>query len=114
MFDYAGYARALREELHRIPEIGFDLPKTLAVVHRELEAMGLAHTDKYGPSSVVAYINPGMPFTIGLRGDMDALPASAEKLGVRSLPTLVVFRDGGAVRRSVGVQSAAGILEQLR
>ena len=78
MFDYAAYARQLREELHRIPEIGFDLPKTLAVVHRELEAMGLSHTDKYGPSSVVAYINPGMPFTIGLRGDMDALPIQEE------------------------------------
>ena len=74
MFDYAAYARQLREELHRIPEIGFDLPKTLAVVHRELDAMGLTYTDKYGPSSVTAYINPGMPFTIGLRGDMDALP----------------------------------------
>lgn len=74
MFDYAAYAKELREELHRIPEIGFDLPKTLAVVHRELEAMGLEHTDKYGPSSVVAYINPGKSFTIGLRADMDALP----------------------------------------
>ena len=74
MFDYAAYARKLREELHQIPEIGFDLPKTLAVVHRELEAMGLSHTDKYGPSSVVAVINDDKPFTIGLRADMDALP----------------------------------------
>ena len=74
MFDYAGYARQLREELHRIPEIGFDLPKTLAVVHWELEAMGLSYTDKYGPASVVAYIGPENGFTIGLRGDMDALP----------------------------------------
>lgn len=78
MIDYAAYARNLREELHRIPEIGFDLPKTLNVVHRELEAMGLSHTDKYGPSSVVSYINPGMPFTIGLRADMDALPIQEE------------------------------------
>ena len=74
MFDYAAYAKALREELHQIPEIGFDLPKTLAVVHRELEAMGLSYTDKYGPSSVVAVINDDKPFTIGLRADMDALP----------------------------------------
>lgn len=74
MFDYAAYARKLREELHQIPELGFDLPKTLAVVHRELEAMGLSHTDKYGPSSVVAIINADKPFTIGLRADMDALP----------------------------------------
>ncbi len=78
MFDYAGYARQLREELHRIPELGFDLPKTLAVVHRELEAMGLSHTDKYGPASVVAYIGPESGFTIGLRGDMDALPIQEE------------------------------------
>jgi len=74
MFDYAAYSRRIREELHRIPEIGFELPKTLAVVHRELDAMGLTYTDKYGPSSVTAYINPGQPFTIGLRADMDALP----------------------------------------
>ena len=40
LFVYAAYSRQLREELHRIPEIGFDLPKTLAVVHRELDAMG--------------------------------------------------------------------------
>ena len=74
MFDYASYARQLREELHRIPEIGFDLTKTLAVVHRELDKMGLTYTDKYGPSSVVAYIGPEEGFTIGLRADMDALP----------------------------------------
>lgn len=74
MFDYVQYAKQLRHELHRIPEIGFDLPKTLAVVRRELDAMGVSYTEKYGKSSIVATINEGKPFTIGLRADMDALP----------------------------------------
>ena len=42
MFNYADYARELRHELHQIPEIGFDLPKTIAVVKRELEANGIS------------------------------------------------------------------------
>ncbi len=74
MFDYAQYARQMRQELHRCPEIGFDLPKTLAVVRRELDAMGVEYTEKFGKSSIVATINPGKAFTIGLRADMDALP----------------------------------------
>lgn len=75
MTDYAAYARQLRQELHQYPEIGFDLPKTLAVVKRELDAMGIAYTEKYGRSSVVATINEEKDhFTIGFRADMDALP----------------------------------------
>lgn len=79
MKEYIAYARAIREELHKIPEIGFDLPKTIAVVHRELDKMGLSYTDKWGRSSVVGYINPEKTnFTIGLRADMDALPIQEE------------------------------------
>ena len=32
---YLAYATQIQQELHSIPEIGFDLPKTIAVVHRE-------------------------------------------------------------------------------
>lgn len=78
MFDYVEYARKLREELHMCPEIGYDLTNTLAVVHRELDAMGISYTDKYCRSSVVGYINPGKAVTIGLRADMDALPIQEE------------------------------------
>ena len=74
MFDYAAYARQLRHELHQCPEIGFDLTETLAIVRRELDAMGITYTERFGKSSIVATINPGKPFTIGLRADMDALP----------------------------------------
>lgn len=74
MFDYVKYAQQLRNELHQCPEIGFDLPKTTAIVRRELDAMGVSYTEEFGKGSIVATINEGKPFTIGIRGDMDALP----------------------------------------
>ncbi len=69
------YIISLRREIHQYPEIGFDLPRTLALVKRELSAIGLDYTEEYGESSVVATINPEKThFTIGIRADMDALP----------------------------------------
>lgn len=69
------YIIALRRELHEYPEIGFDLPKTLALVRRELEKIGVEYSEEYGESSIVATINPEKKsFTIGIRADMDALP----------------------------------------
>ena len=73
--DTFAYVVNLRRELHQCPEIGFDLPQTLAVVHRELDKMGIPYTGEFGKSSVVATINPDCKgTTIGIRGDMDALP----------------------------------------
>lgn len=75
MRDYAQYASELRREIHMCPEIGFDLPNTLALVRRELDDIGLEYTEKYGTSSIVATLNPEKAgFTIGIRADMDALP----------------------------------------
>lgn len=74
MYADKDYILSLRHELHEYPEIGFDLPKTISVVKRELENLGIAYTEKYGESSVVATINPEKShFTIGIRADMDAL-----------------------------------------
>lgn len=73
------YAIAIRRELHQYPEIGFDLPKTLALVRRELDSMGIEYTEKFGRSSIVATINPDCQgFTIGIRADMDALPVQEQ------------------------------------
>ena len=73
--NYADYARALRHELHMYPEIGYDLPKTLALIRRELEANGIEYTESFGKSSIVATLNPHCKgLTIGLRADIDALP----------------------------------------
>ena len=68
------YVINLRREIHMYPEVDFELPKTVAVVKRELEAMGVPYTEKYGEGSVVGYINPDKEgYTIAIRADMDAL-----------------------------------------
>ena len=69
------YAINIRRELHRYPEVGFDLEKTLALLRRELDAIGVEYTEQFGKSSIVATINPEKTeFTIGIRADIDALP----------------------------------------
>lgn len=74
MYSDKDYIINLRHEIHEYPEIGFDLPKTIALVKRELDKLGIEYTEKYGESSVVATINPKKShFTIGIRADMDAL-----------------------------------------
>lgn len=76
------YIKEIMHELHRVPELGFDLPKTLAIVKRELDEIGFSYTDQYGKSSLVAELNPQKKdFTIAIRADMDAL-AIAETSGV--------------------------------
>jgi len=74
MYADKDYIISLRHEIHQYPEIGFDLPKTISLVKRELENLGIEYTEKYGESSVVGIINPDKTdFTIGIRADMDAL-----------------------------------------
>jgi thioredoxin len=41
-------------------------------------------------------------------------PTLATRLGVRSIPTLLFFRDGQVVRTHVGALSADGLRRQLR
>ena len=73
------YIKQLQHELHRIPELGFELHKTLSVVKRELDKIGIEYTEKYGKSSIVADLNPEKTdFTIAIRADMDALAIKEE------------------------------------
>lgn len=66
---------ALRRELHRIPEVGLDLPRTQEIVLRALEGLPLEITTGTATTSVVAVLRGGRPGpTVLLRGDMDALP----------------------------------------
>ncbi len=76
------YILSLRRELHMYPELAFDLPKTLGVIRRELEALHIPYTEAYGKSSITAFLNPECKgFSIALRADTDALPL-AEKTGL--------------------------------
>lgn len=67
------YSVKIRRTLHEYPEIGFDLDRTVALVSKELENMGIPYTYKYGKGSVVGEIGTRGKI-IGLRADMDALP----------------------------------------
>ena len=71
--DLFDYAVQIRRQLHQYPEVGFDLPRTVSLVAKELSAMGIESTDRYGKGSLVAEIGEGST-CIALRADMDALP----------------------------------------
>lgn len=51
-------------------------------------------------------------FPIG-KIDVDAQPALAQRFGVMSIPTLVVFKDGKEVSRLVGLHSRAQLEQAL-
>ncbi|WP_037367282.1 M20 metallopeptidase family protein [Amycolatopsis orientalis] len=71
----------LRQELHREPEIGLDLPRTQERVLRELDGLGLEISTGTDTTSVTAVLrgegparDSAEPRTVLLRADMDALP----------------------------------------
>ena len=90
--DLADKARALapelarwRHELHRIPELSLELPKTSAFVQARLAEMGVPFRTLVGGSCVVALLGRGARDgadaagpCILLRADMDALPVAEE------------------------------------
>jgi len=51
--------------------------------------------------------------TVG-KCNVDEAPKSAERFGVRSIPTLLVLKDGKEVERFVGVQSETALIAVLK
>ncbi|MEE1788793.1 M20 family metallopeptidase [Streptomyces sp. SP17BM10] len=65
----------LRQDLHRHPEVGLDLPRTQERVLAALDGLPLEIGLGSALSSVTAVVRGGRPGpTVLLRGDMDALP----------------------------------------
>jgi hippurate hydrolase len=70
--------KKLRRELHQIPEFGLNLPKTLAVIERELQGLGEISLD-HEISCATLVIRGGRPGpTVLLRADMDALAVTED------------------------------------
>ena len=44
------YINNIRREIHQYPEVDFELPKTIALVKRELDKIGIPYTEEYGKS----------------------------------------------------------------
>lgn len=68
-----------RRELHRMPEIGNELPQTAEYICSRLEEMDIEHRRLMGGNAVVGLIRGVQEGrTIALRADMDALPILEE------------------------------------
>ncbi len=69
-----------RRDLHRIPEVDFDLPQTIAYVHSVIDELPC---EVFEPcrSTVCAFFDRGSEHATAIRTDMDALPVT-EKSGV--------------------------------
>ena len=57
--------------------------------------------DKIGDKALIAKVN------------VDEAPALAAQFGVRSIPTLILFKDGQKVKDFIGVQQEAALVELL-
>jgi len=78
MRETAERAVAIRREIHRRPELGFEEFNTQAIVERELDAAGIEHRRVAG-TGVVAIVRGALPGRVtGLRADMDALPITED------------------------------------
>lgn len=76
----------MRRDLHRIPELDFNLPRTIAYIRNELEAIRDRTNAAYGhescsiiepsQSTICVIFNKNSPNTTAVRSDMDALPVT--------------------------------------
>ena len=80
--DFHDDMTAWRQDLHAHPELGFDLPRTSAVVAEKLREFGVDEVvtgiAQTGVVGVIRGRNAENGRAIGLRADMDALPILEE------------------------------------
>jgi amidohydrolase len=67
-----------RRDLHRIPEVGFEVAQTLAYVRGQLEAIGGWELEEPAPSSLTAFLDRGGSSAVAVRAELDALPVHEE------------------------------------
>ena len=71
-----------------------------------------------GPCRMVApevekIAHTGAARVVVAKVDTEALPAVAQRFGIRSIPTLILFRNGAEAKRLSGAMPAAEITRQL-
>ncbi len=76
------------------------------------------YADWCGPCKMLAPIVEGLagkhPETTFIKVNIDETPDLAERYGVMSIPTLIVFKNGEAVQGTVGYQPEAGLEAMLQ
>jgi amidohydrolase len=74
MSELAEEMRAVRQDIHRHPELGFNEWRTSALLAERLRAWGVTVHERIGKTGLVGVISAGTSDrAIGLRADMDAL-----------------------------------------
>jgi len=69
----------IRRDLHAIPELELELPKTVAYVKAKLDEWGISYKELVNGNAIVALIEGSSPGQcIAVRADMDALPVQEE------------------------------------
>ena len=77
--DLFDFTRAMRRDLHRHPELGYEEYRTSGIVAGELNRLGLETTTGVGKTGVVGVLEGALPGpTVLVRFDMDALPVTEE------------------------------------
>lgn len=67
-----------RRDLHRIPELGLKLPKTVNYVKEQLDKIGVDYLELVNGNALVVTIGNKKGKCVALRADMDALPIKEE------------------------------------
>ena len=69
----------MRRDLHMIPELELELPKTVKYIKDRLDSWGVEYQEFVNGNAIVALIEGnGAGECIGIRADMDALPITEE------------------------------------
>jgi hippurate hydrolase len=105
---------AVRRELHRAVETGLDLPRTQAILLRELEGLPLEISTGSSLSSITAVLRGARPGPVVLvRGDMDGLPI-VEATGLPFASTSRAMHACGHDLHMAGVLGAVRLLADRR
>src|SRR5689334_4988919 len=75
------HLRAVYEDIHLHPELGFQEARTAAKLAGEMKALGFAVTEGVGKTGIVALYKNGPGPTVMVRTELDALPLE-EKTGL--------------------------------
>jgi amidohydrolase len=75
------HLRAIYEDIHRNPELGFAETRTAAMLAKEMRSLGFAVNEKVGGTGIVAIYRNGPGPAVMVRTELDALPME-EKSGL--------------------------------
>jgi amidohydrolase len=113
---YFKNVQAMREHLHKHPELSFKEYNTQKYILQELSSMGITNVKPMAETGVVALIEGKNPAgkIVALRGDMDALPITEQnQVSYKSVNEGVMHACGHDVHTSC-LLGAAKILNELK